>query len=270
MPEAAVQEARPQSDLPNTNTSPPPPPPPPPTPEAPFIYPRQQQSVVLSHWYALIPNFNTSPREFYAALDKELGERQIPGLSVNRTEYAEGGILSGQRQYLHLSRERLIFDICAAPFGTSYFFSCRFAENTPKVQLAHVLAVLLSFGTAWLVARQWASWWNAAIIVLLALLLLMALVRNATALGLSDLDTWLLNSPVLGGMYLQWFRKDTYYRQDTRLMYLESVNAITKELVQHVTGSNGIHLVCFKEHSPILGELYKPSPPQVPPAPKPA
>ena len=39
---------------------------------------------------------------------------------------------------------------------------------------------------------------------------------------LLDLDTRkLMKIPVVGPIYENWFRKETYYRQDTRLVYLK-------------------------------------------------
>jgi hypothetical protein len=68
--------------------------------------------------------------------------------------------------------------------------------------------------------------------------------------------------PVVGPIYENIFRKDTYYRQDARLVYLKIVPDIVKELAEEVTGAKGIKLVKQFESAPILGELYKPIPPK--------
>ena len=101
----------------------------------------KKQQDAIDHWYALIPGFNTSAKDFYAAIEKELKDRQVPGLDIFYVDFAEGGILSNKREYLRMTRERLVFDICAAPFGTSYFFSCRFAEIPAVIQLWQLLVV---------------------------------------------------------------------------------------------------------------------------------
>ena len=62
---------------------------------------------------------------------------------------------------------------------------------------------------------------------------------------------------MFGPIYERFFRKETYYRQDTRLMYLDTVNAVVKAAVEETTGTKGIKLIRFNEYSPILGELYK-------------
>ena len=80
---------------------------------------------VLNHWIASADGFTLSPQEFYEAAEKQLEALKIPGLEISRPEHAEGGLLSAKRMYLRLIRERLAFDVCAAQFGTRYFFSCR-------------------------------------------------------------------------------------------------------------------------------------------------
>jgi hypothetical protein len=191
---------------------------------------------------------------------------------MSRVEFAEGGMLSAKREYLRMTRERLVFDICAAPFGTSYFFSCRFAEIPAEVKLWQLLVLLVGlcfclsvsfnlciqiFGASSLFI--WPLGW----ITLIALTIFT--LRNAVSMGLRDLDDALIKSPVIGPIYERFFRKETYYREDTRLMYLDIVNAAVKALVEETTGAKGIKLIRFNEHNPILEELYKPrivSPPQ--------
>jgi hypothetical protein len=83
-------------------------------------------------------------------------------------------------------------------------------------------------------------------------------MRNAVALGLKDLDTALIKTPVIGAVYEAWFRKETYYREDTRLMYLVTVAGIVKHHAAEVTAAKGVKLVRQYERAPILGDLYKP------------
>jgi hypothetical protein len=64
-----------------------------------------------------------SPKEFYSNVEAAVKECVVPGLEVSRVDWKEGGILTADREYLRVSRGRLIFDICAAPFGNGFFFS---------------------------------------------------------------------------------------------------------------------------------------------------
>jgi phosphoserine phosphatase len=83
-------------------------------------------------------------------------------------------------------------------------------------------------------------------------------MRNAVAIGLQDLDRTLIQSPVIGPIYEAWFRKESYYRHDTRLMYLEIVSGVVKHLAEDAVAAKGLKFAKQYEQGPILGELYKP------------
>jgi hypothetical protein len=229
---------------------------------------------VMEHWYALVPGFTTSAKDFYEAIEKELKERQAPGLEISHVDFAEGGVLSQKREYLRMTRERLVFDICAAPFGTAYFFSCRFAEIQAAVKLWELLVLLIGLCAV--------GFWGLVIfgkifgflgLILFPCLLLAVLVaaiyamRNPVASGIKDLDATLIKTPIIGAVYEAWIRKETYYRHDTRLMYCDTVNAVVKAQVEETTGAKGIKLIRFMENCPMLNELYKPNPVSLPKGP---
>jgi hypothetical protein len=214
---------------------------------------------VTEHWYALVPGFNTSTKDFYTAVETELKAREVPGLEIVHVDFAEGGALSSQREYLRMTRERLVFDICAAPFGTAFFFSCRFAQIPAVIRVWQLLIVIVGAFMVTMLALRYAGLILGFMLLLAGFAFLIYLLRNAVALGLKDLDATLINSPIFGPIYENWFRKETYYRHDTRLMYCDTVNAVVKAKVEEATGAKGIKLVRFNEYSPILAELYKPT-----------
>jgi hypothetical protein len=228
---------------------------------------KNKKADVIDHWYSLVPGFNTSTKEFYEAVEKELKNRQVPGLAIFHVDFAEGGVLSAKREYLRMTRERLVFDICAAPFGSAYFFSCRFAEIPAAIRLWQLLVVLIAALMIVALAFRYLGLILGAVVLLAGFVLLIYTLRNAVTMGLRDLDATLIKSPVVGPIYENWFRKETYYRQDTRLMYRDTVNDVVKAKVEEVTGAKGVKLIKFNDYSPILGELYKPTmvePPQPP------
>src|ERR1700722_18754499 len=106
---------------------------------------KSRKADVLSHWYTPVPSFSASTQEFYTSLEQELKAQEVPGLEISRVEFSEGGILSDKREYLRMSRERLVFDVCAAPFGKAYFFSCRFAEIPAVIHLWQLLVLSAAF-----------------------------------------------------------------------------------------------------------------------------
>lgn len=230
-----------------------------------FGFFKPKQGNVADHWYTLVPDFNTSAKEFYNAIEQELKSRQVPGLEIFHVDFAEGGVLSHKREYLRLTRERLVFDICAAPFGTAYFFSCRYAEIPRVIRVWQLFIVLLAGFIFGILALKYLGL-LAPIVLLGGVGLLFFTLSNAVALGLDQLDEALVNSPVFGAIYENWFRKETYYRIDTRIMYRDTVNEVVQAKVEETTGAKGIKQLKFNKSSPILGELYKPTTVQLPPA----
>jgi hypothetical protein len=231
----------------------------------------KKNAEVIDHWYALVPGFNSSTKDFYEGIEKELKTREVPGLEIFHVDFAEGGVLSQKREYLRMTRERLVFDICAAQFGTAYFFSCRFAEIPAVVKLWELLVLLIGLCAV--------GFWGLVIfskvlgflgIILFPCFLVALLViaiygmRNPIATGIKDLDATLIKTPVIGAVYEAWFRRETYYRHDTRLMYCDTVNAVVKAKVEETTGAKGIKLIRYMENCPMLSELYKPNPVSLP------
>ena len=219
---------------------------------------KSKKGDVLNHWIAFADGFSLPPHEFYAALEKQLQVRQIPGLELSRVEWSEGGLLSNKRLYLRLLRERLAFDACAAPFGTSYFFSCRAVNIRAVVRLWHLLVALLFFGAVDALLTRFLGFTYGLIATAALAVAIVQVFYNTSTLGLGNLDTLLIRTPVLGPIYERWFRKETYYRTDTRLFYLALVPKLFQELAEQMTGAKGVKLTNQYRWAPIFGELYKP------------
>ena len=214
---------------------------------------------ILGHWIAFHDNFNFSPQDFYDTIQKELEARKIPGMEISKEEFAQGGMLSDKRIYLRLFRERLALYTCAAPFGTGYFFSCRTVYVPALVRLWHIVAALFFFNVVGgLLVKPLGV--DFAVVAMVALMFaLAAVLRNA---AMSDLDTLLLKIPVVATIYEDWFRADTYYRDDTRLIYLQRIPQLIQELAEDITAANGARLEQQYQLPPILGDLYKPVSPR--------
>jgi len=212
---------------------------------------------LLEHWISFAAGFTLPPQEFYGAVEKELAARKIPTMEMSRVEYAEGGLLSDKRMYLRMIRERLAFDMCAAPFGNSYFFSCRTVYSPPVLRLWHLFAafILLNIISSILVKFLGPAFAGFAILALIVAMV--ETFRNVVLLELSDLDNALIKIPAIGPIYERWFRKETYYRQDARLVYLKIVPDIVKKVAEDTTGAKGIKLVEQYQRAPIFDELYK-------------
>src|ERR1041384_1374795 len=183
---------------------------------------KSKKGDVLNHWIAFADGFNLASQEFYTALEKELAVRKIPGLEISQVEFSEGGLLSDKRLYLRFLRERLAFDTCAAPFGATYFFSCRAVDIPAAVRLWHLVAVVLFLSLVNAILARFLGVTYGLLATATLVVAMVQVFRNATnSPTFSNLDTLLIRTPVIGPLYERWFRRETYYRTDTRLIYLE-------------------------------------------------
>jgi hypothetical protein len=57
-----------------------------------------KHTVVISHWYQLIENFNTSSLSFYEALEAALQRRAVPETKNSRVDFKEGGLMTAKRE----------------------------------------------------------------------------------------------------------------------------------------------------------------------------
>jgi hypothetical protein len=177
-------------------------------------------------------------------------------MEISRVEFAEGGLLSNQHLYLRLMRERFAIDTCAAPFGSNYFFSCRFVHVPALVRLWHIVATIIFFGVVLNLLVRPLGFTFALIAVVGLLFALVGVLRNAAAF--TDLDTLLLKIPVVATLYENWFRMETYYRIDTRTLFKKILPDLIKTAAEEITAAKGVKLVRQSEPPPILAELYRP------------
>jgi len=191
---------------------------------------------VLSYWYTLVPSFECSTKDFYTAVEKELLARKVPDLDISRVSFKEGEAWSADREYLHMTRDRLVFDICAAPFGTAFFFSCRLFEKRPSVLRLVLVVLLLAPIVNAIISHVFGDKIGSILGGILGLYVLWRILRIAGIVG----------------------AKDTYYAEDTRVMYLDTIPAVVKQEVEKVTSASGVKLLSQYAYNPILGERYKP------------
>src|SRR5688572_12043324 len=109
---------------------------------------------VMSHWSKLFENFQTSPLPFYDSVEAAIARREIPDVAMERVEYKEGGLISARREYLRVKRGKHAFDVCAAPFGTGFFFSTWLVE-VPVLSGLHKLLIFMGMFFVFMVFASW-------------------------------------------------------------------------------------------------------------------
>ena len=199
------------------------------------------------HSHNYVENFSTSSLDFYARVQEGIARREIPDLQISQVEWKESGFASGKRVYLRVSREGLNFDICAAPFGTGYFFSWWLARiSRVFLDLFFIFLCLFvafqlyratsgngeggeaSAGCAGLLLKP---------ILFLGLLLAFGLLVRY---GDRGLEPTVLSMPITGFFYRLIFRPATYFNEDTAIMFREAVQRAVQEAIEEVTNPKDV------------------------------
>jgi len=219
---------------------------------------RKKHPLVYTHWHVLLPQFRSSTSRFYEIVEAELREIKVPAMHTTIVIFNQGGLGSHRRAYLRMQRERQVFDVCSAPFGTSWFFSCRIAE-LPFVLRLWELFLLLWIGTGlfFLFPPVFGFWVGSSVFaasILGALVLLNTLAVTSTR----DVDSILLRVPIIGALYELFLRRNnTYYREDSRIMYSQTVDAVVRAAVRHLAAEQGIEEIQFIDNkAPISPRPY--------------
>ncbi len=210
---------------------------------------------VLSHWSTLIENFHASPLAFYQAVEAALVRREVPQTQNSRVDYREAGVLSANREYLHVTREKLVFDICGAPFGTGFFVSWWLAEERPHLNpLLKILAIFGMFGISGAVLNQ------LGLVVgtfLLALVVAGGMVTANTMAAENNFNDNIIRAlPILGPLYVWLFKPSTYYRIDTMQMFQKAVHNSVLEVLDTMTAEKGIRALSEADRKPVMREFY--------------
>lgn len=197
--------------------------------------------------------------EFYAAVEQALQPRQIPDLLTSRVDWKEGGLLSARREYLRVKRGKLAFDICAAPFGTGFFFSWWLAELPPAHGLLYALVIFfLGFILLGMFVHTF-GFFAGLFLAVFAFPLLVWFLGYAVReghLGPGAEDA-LLAIPFFGPLYERIFKPVTYYKMDTTLMFQSLVHAAVLEVVDQVISAKGVRALTEFERKPIMREFYQ-------------
>ena len=213
---------------------------------------------VEGHWHSLIEDFATSSEDFYGPVKAGIDRRKIPNLKIKPVTWKQGGPGSGKRVYLRVSREGLNFDICAAPFGTGYFFSWWLAR-IPRVLLDFLfllgyVVVGYLIGVLFILVMSAGGHESQAAAGCVGIFLI-PFIYLALFLGLGFLvrygdlgwEPTVLSMPITGFVYAFVFRPATYFNEDTAIMFRESVHAAVLEAIDAVTTAQGIRALSEEE-----------------------
>lgn len=216
----------------------------------------QSTGRIHSHWHSTVEGFHTDGKEFYHLVKAAVEERQIPDVKFSVVDHKEGGFATAKRQYLRVQRGALVFDICTAPFGTGQFFSWWLVSVGPK----HPLLYLIGFMAAIFILPLFLS----APFVFLAFLAY-PFMLFMTIFGLLYLarkgtfgpEEHIRMVPVIGWLYERLFGAITYFSEDTRQMFQDSIHQSVQEAVNAVTAQGGAQAAKPIDFTPTIRDLTR-------------
>ena len=216
------------------------------------------QGRAISHWHQLQDDFHTSALEFYKSVEEELARREVPSSRTERVLHREGGALTAQREYLRITRERLTFDLCTAPYGNGQFFSWWLAEK--RSPYAGMIAVggmfVLVLWFLFAVFKLGGPIWG-FLVFLIVVALGFAVIKSMADGGSTALEDGVLSMPVVGFIYTQAFKPTTYYSLDTTIMYQESVRRAVSTVIAELRTAQGLRALSPEEERPQVRDLLR-------------
>jgi hypothetical protein len=210
---------------------------------------------VRAHWQTVVEDFNMSTLDFYRIVEEAVNRRQLPDVTIARTDLHEGGVFSAKREYLVVKRGKLTFAVCAAPFGKGQFFSWWLLETMPRftilfaiafvalvpvIGLAMIASMGIVKGLLWFVVIGGAALW---------------MLVSGSLFDTAALDATILATPYLGSVYQKLLRPATFYAADTTAMFQESVRKAVRESVESVCGAKGVRAFGADGAAPSSGEV---------------
>lgn len=193
---------------------------------------------VISHWHHSVEDLSTSSMEFYSEVEAALKRKQIDGLRTERLDWQESGILSAKRTYLRVGYGRYVFDVCAAPFGKDFFFSWWLGKTLPDFAALLGCLGVMAIPLVFLISIAALGFIKGIILFLVLVGVGVFVARSGAAAGESGIEDILIAVPVAGPIYKQLFRPVTYYSEDTRQIFEETVHRVVLDVVSGILTVN--------------------------------
>ena len=217
-----------------------------------------RNGTVVSHWHQLIDEFNTSGLEFYEKVEEAVKTREVPDAVFSRAEFKEAGIGSAKREYLRIERKNVAFDLCAAPYGTGYFFSWWVSRLGPEHPFLYVLAFFFGIPILTVIVAgifgDSCGAFLAMPLVFLSLVVGVLFLAKAEVFGPEEL---IVQIPYVGRIYSLVFNPFAYYSLDTALMFQESVGRAVHEVINGELSEQGLKMLTDEQQKPSIRDLAR-------------
>ena len=142
------------------------------------------------------------------------------------------------------------FDICAAPFGTSFFFSWWLTKRAPDLAMVYGCLGLLALPLSFALFINWFGAVKGFLVFLVALGVAGVALRNAAQQGASGVEDAILAIPVFGPLYDRFLKPVTYFSVDSRIMFEEAVHGTVLKIVEGLLSAKGARALSPEEAKP--------------------
>ena len=203
-----------------------------------FGFIRKRHPIIHAEWYVPLLDFASDTGAFYQAVEDELTVRRVPGLVIERINFRQSNMLSGNREYLRIRRERSVVDLCSGAFGTSWWFSARAASLPRVLRWWELLLTLIGLVNFFLLGWHFYGLTLGPIVFGCSMVTL--LLFFFAGRFWAGLDEFLIYLPVIGAIYEALFRKETYQRIDQRRIFADIVNTIVRNKVTEFCRAGGV------------------------------
>ncbi len=211
---------------------------------------------LLSYWNQLFDVPLCSPQDFYSEVKENLVNRDVPDLELGLSMMQERSALGRSRLYLQMRRERLVFEICAAPFGNGYFVSSRLFDRR---RVATFWDYIFFWALVWALFTYVTSETDVYIAVVMIGFLIASLWSTMTLAATNTikwLDERLYVMPIIGPIYESFFHPLTYFREDQNNMYRSAVHRAVLEAIDSISSEKGLKPLTEDERKPLIWELF--------------
>jgi hypothetical protein len=212
---------------------------------------------VLSHWEHGFPGLQASSQEVYEAIENGVRALEFPGVMFGRALRSQGGLLSKKREYLQIRRERLIIEVCAAPFGPKFFFvSWRLSMILLAFDFLFVIVgTFASIAIGWFIGQLSTGGFGFILGLVIFLLTLRAKGGDMNEI-LEDLHIVMLRVPLVGQYWGLFVRPETYYRIDSAAAFRGAVHDVVLGVAGDLIKKQGGSPLSADERKPILSSLF--------------
>jgi hypothetical protein len=195
-----------------------------------------------------------SSQTIYTSITEGVANLKIPDAVCGQVVIHESGPFSPNRAYLQIRREFSEFLVCAAPVGNSFFVTARKIDRFRHVKWWHYLLTVGLLMGLFVTATAYFGQLGGIVCTALVFTFVWSLFRYASQPALSWLGEHLPEVPMIGALYLRWFRPDTYFRQDLHAAFMTLVDNAIRDVVAGLDPAAPIRPATESQSGPILKE----------------